>query len=72
MSSELEEVRLAALAGRVDGIEGLRAIMDRDPAGLKQRVDAQDLPLQTLHVTQSGRPPHAARGRAGVMSRAPA
>jgi hypothetical protein len=36
MSSELEDVqqRLAALAGRVDGIEGLRAMMDRDLADL--------------------------------------
>jgi septal ring factor EnvC (AmiA/AmiB activator) len=55
MSSELEEVRqqLAALSGRVDGIEGLRAMMDRDLADLKQRMDAQDLLLQALHVTQS-------------------
>jgi septal ring factor EnvC (AmiA/AmiB activator) len=55
MSSELEEVRqrLAALTGRVDGIEGLRAMMDRDLADIKQRMDAQDLLLQALHVTQS-------------------
>jgi septal ring factor EnvC (AmiA/AmiB activator) len=55
MSSELEEVRqqLAVLSGRVDGIEGLRATMDRDLADLKQRMDAQDLLLQALHVTQS-------------------
>ncbi len=54
MSSELEDVQqLAALAGRVDGIEGLRAMMDRDLADLKQRMDAQDLLLQVLHVTQS-------------------
>jgi septal ring factor EnvC (AmiA/AmiB activator) len=55
MSSELEDVQqqLAALAGRVDGIEGLRAMMDRDLADLKQRMDAQDLLLQALHVTQS-------------------
>jgi hypothetical protein len=55
MSGELEEVRQqpAALAGRVDGIEGLRAMMDRDLADLKQRMDAQDLLLQALHVTQS-------------------
>jgi archaellum component FlaC len=55
MSSELEEIRqqLAALTGRVDGIEGLRAMMDRDLADLKQRMDAQDLLLQALHVTQS-------------------
>jgi chromosome segregation ATPase len=53
--SELEEIRqqLAALTGRVDGIEGLRAMMDRDLADLKQRMDAQDLLLQALHVTQS-------------------
>jgi septal ring factor EnvC (AmiA/AmiB activator) len=55
MSSELEDVRqqLAALTARVDGIEGLRAMMDRDLADLKQRMDAQDLLLQALHVTQS-------------------
>jgi hypothetical protein len=55
MSSELEDVQqqLAALAGRVDGIEGLRPMMDRDLADLKQRMDAQDLLLQALHVTQS-------------------
>jgi septal ring factor EnvC (AmiA/AmiB activator) len=55
MSSELEDVQqqLAALAGRVDGIEGLRAMMDRDLADLKHRMDAQDLLLQALHVTQS-------------------
>jgi chromosome segregation ATPase len=55
MSSELEDVQQqrAALAGRVDGIEGLRAMMDRDLADLKQRMDAQDLLLQALHVTQS-------------------
>jgi hypothetical protein len=55
MSSELEDVQqqLAALAGRVDGIEGLRTMMDRDLADLKQRMDAQDLLLQALHVTQS-------------------
>jgi archaellum component FlaC len=53
--SELQEIRqqLAALNGRVDGIEGLRAMMDRDLADLKQRMDAQDLLLQALHVTQS-------------------
>jgi chromosome segregation ATPase len=53
--SELEEIRqqLAALTGRVDGIEDLRAMMDRDLADLKQRMDAQDLLLQALHVTQS-------------------
>jgi archaellum component FlaC len=53
--SELEDIRqqLAALTGRVDGIEGLRAMMDRDLADLKQRMDAQDLLLQALHVTQS-------------------
>ena len=55
MSSELEDVQqqLAALAGRVDGIEGLPAMMDRDLADLKHRMDAQDLLLQALHVTQS-------------------
>jgi hypothetical protein len=55
MSSELEDVQqqLAALAGRADGIEGLRAMMDRDLADLKHRMDAQDLLLQALHVTQS-------------------
>ena len=37
MSGELEEIRqqLAALTGRADGIEGLRAMMDRDLADLK-------------------------------------
>jgi hypothetical protein len=55
MSSEMEGVRrhLAAPTERVDGIEGLRAMMDRDLADLKQRMDAQDLLLQALHVTQS-------------------
>jgi adenylosuccinate lyase len=55
MSSELEEIKqqLAALTGRVDGSEGLRAMMDRDLADIKQRMDAQDLLLQALHVTQS-------------------
>src|SRR5260370_40875572 len=55
MSSELEEIRqqLAALTGRVDGSEGLRAMMDRDLADIKQRMDAQDLLLQVLHVAQS-------------------
>jgi hypothetical protein len=55
MSSELDDVRQqpAALTARVDGIEGLRAMMDRDLADLKQRMDAQDLLLQALHVTQS-------------------
>lgn len=55
MSSELEDVQQqrAALAGRVEGIEGSRAMMDRDLADLKQRMDAQDLLLQALHVTQS-------------------
>ena len=55
MSSELEEVRqqLAALTARVDGSEGLRAMMDRDLADIKQRMDAQELLLQALHVTQS-------------------
>jgi hypothetical protein len=35
MSSELEDVRhqLAALTARVDAIEGLRAMMDRDLGG---------------------------------------
>jgi septal ring factor EnvC (AmiA/AmiB activator) len=51
VSGELEQ--LAALTERVDGIEGLRAMMDRDLADLKQRMDAQDFLLQALHVTQS-------------------
>jgi chromosome segregation ATPase len=53
--SELEDFRqqLAALTARVDSIEGLRAMMDRDLADIKQRMDAQDLLLQALHVTQS-------------------
>jgi chromosome segregation ATPase len=55
MSSELEDLRqqLAALTARVDAVEGLRAMMDRDLADIKQRMDAQDLLLQALHVTQS-------------------
>jgi chromosome segregation ATPase len=55
MSSELEEVRhqLAALSARVDAIEGLRAMMDRDLADIKQRMDAQDHLLQALHITQA-------------------
>ena len=55
MSSEIDKLRqqLAAPTARVDGIEGLRAMMDRDLADLKQRMDAQDLLLQALHVTQS-------------------
>ena len=54
-SSELEELRqqLAALTGRVDGGESLRAMMDRDLADIKQRMDAQDHLLQALHITQS-------------------
>jgi len=55
MSTELEEVRqqIAALTARVEANEGLRAMMDRDLADIKQRLDAQDLLLQALHVTQS-------------------
>ena len=55
MSSELEEVRhqLAALSARVDAVEGLRAMMDRDLADIKQRMDAQDHLLQALHITQA-------------------
>jgi hypothetical protein len=43
MSSEAEDVRqqLPALAGRVDGIEGLHAMMDHDLADLRQRMDAR-------------------------------
>jgi septal ring factor EnvC (AmiA/AmiB activator) len=54
-SSELEELRqqLAALTGRVDGGESLRAMMDSDLADIKQRVDAQDHLLPALHITQS-------------------
>jgi septal ring factor EnvC (AmiA/AmiB activator) len=54
-SSELEELRqrLAALARRVDGGESMRAIMDRDQADIKQRMDAQDHLLQALHITRS-------------------
>jgi chromosome segregation ATPase len=54
-SSELEELRqqLAVLTARVDGIESLRAMMDRDLADFKQRMDAQDHLLQALHITQS-------------------
>ena len=40
-------------AGRVDGGESLRAMMDRDLADIKQRMDAQDHLLQALHITQS-------------------
>ena len=52
--SELEDLRqqLAALTARVDSIEGLRAMMDRDLADIKQRMDAQDHLLQALHITQ--------------------
>ena len=55
MSSELEDVRhqLAALTARVDAIEGLRAMMDRDLADIKQRMDAEDHLLQALHITQA-------------------
>jgi chromosome segregation ATPase len=55
MSSELEDLRqqLAALAARVDSIEGLRAMMDRDLADIRQRMDAQDHLLQALHITQA-------------------
>jgi predicted nucleic acid-binding Zn-ribbon protein len=55
MSSELEEVRqqVTALTARVDAVEGLRAMMDRDLADIKQRMDAQDHLLQALHITQS-------------------
>ena len=54
-SSELEELRQqpAALTGRVDGGESLRAMMDRDLADIKQRMDAQDHLLQEPHITQS-------------------
>jgi septal ring factor EnvC (AmiA/AmiB activator) len=53
--SELDELRdqLAAMAARVDHADGLRAMMDRDLADIKQRMDAHDLLLQALHVTQS-------------------
>jgi len=53
--SELEDLRqqLAALTARVDSIEGLRAMMDRDLADIKQRMDAQDHLLQALHITQA-------------------
>jgi len=55
MGGELEEIRqqLAALTARVDRNEGLRAMMDWDLADIKQRMDAQDLLLQALHVAQS-------------------
>ena len=55
MSSELDDVRhqLAALSARVDAVEGLRAMMDRDLADIKQRMDAQDHLLQALHITQA-------------------
>ena len=55
MSSELEDVRhqLAALTARVDAIEGLRAMMDRDLTDIKPRMDAQDHLLQALHITQA-------------------
>jgi septal ring factor EnvC (AmiA/AmiB activator) len=54
-SGELEELRqqLAALSARVEANEGLRAMMDRDLADIKQRLDAQDHLLQALHITQS-------------------
>ncbi len=63
MSSELEELRqrLAALTARVDRIEGLRAMMDRDLADIKQRLDAQDHLLQALHITQSNHTPRLIR-----------
>jgi chromosome segregation ATPase len=53
--SELEDLRqqLAALTARVGSIEGPRAMMDRDLAGIKQRMDAQDHLLQALHITQA-------------------
>ena len=53
--SEIDELRqqLAALTARADGIEGLRAMMDRDLAYIKQRMDAQDHLLQALHITRS-------------------
>ena len=53
--SELEDLRqqLAALTARVEAIEGLRAMMDRDLADIKQRMDAQDHLLQALHITQA-------------------
>jgi chromosome segregation ATPase len=53
--SELEDLRqqLAALTARVDAVEGLRAMMDRDLADIKQRMDAQDHLLQALHITQA-------------------
>jgi septal ring factor EnvC (AmiA/AmiB activator) len=52
---ELEELRqqLAALTARVEADESLRAMMDRDLADIKQRMDAQDHLLQALHITQS-------------------
>jgi len=55
MGSELEDLRqqLAALTTRVDSVEGLRAMMDRDLADIKQRMDAQDHLLQALHITQA-------------------
>ena len=55
MSSELDDVRhqLAALSARVDAVEGLRAMMDRDLADIKQRMDAEDHLLQALHITQA-------------------
>jgi septal ring factor EnvC (AmiA/AmiB activator) len=53
--SELEDLRqqLAALTARVDAVEGPRAMMDRDLADIKQRMDAQDHLLQALHITQA-------------------
>jgi len=63
MGGELEEIRqqLAALTARVARNEGLRAMMDRDLADIKQRMDAQDLLLQALHVAQSNHTQRLAR-----------
>jgi hypothetical protein len=70
MGSELEDVRLrrAALAVRAGAIEGLPAMMDRDLADIKQRMDAQDHLLQALHLTQANRTQRLTRIEDGLGS----
>lgn len=45
--------RVAALEERLDQEAGLRASQDRDLATIGQRVQATNLVVQALHITQS-------------------
>ena len=55
MPSESDEIRqrLDTLESRVNSESSLRAMMDHDQATLTTRLDAQDILLRALAVTQS-------------------